>query len=308
MSFTRKVIIGVIISLFIGFGLFYVLNSSKKTTIEKVKDSIIALDSLHHSMDEPSPGEWLSAVKESGQTFEQYVNNKPNKKTKNRNKLYIRPIGNFSIAEKAVIQLSSKYLEKFYNTPVEILDSISTIMIPKESKRIHQNNNQASAKYILDSILSPNIPSDAAAYIAFTKIDLYNNPKKNFVFGLASLKNRVGAYSLARFGDLENSPAEDQKYLLRTLKVASHELGHIFSIKHCTAYRCIMNGSNSMTESDSKPVYLCPIDVMKISWNMDIPRIERFEQLETFWEENGFTQTAAFYRKSAALIDSFENK
>jgi archaemetzincin len=308
MSFTPKVIIGVIISLFIGFGLFYVLNSSEKTTIEKVKDSIIALDSLHHPMDEPYPGEWLSAVKESGQTFEQYVNNKPNKKTKNRNKLYIRPIGNFSIAEKAVIQLSSKYLEKFYNTPVEILDSISTIMIPKESKRIHQNNNQASAKYILDSILSPNIPSDAAAYIAFTKIDLYNNPKKNFVFGLGSLKNRVGAYSLARFGDLENSPAEDQKYLLRTLKVASHELGHVFSIKHCTAYRCIMNGSNSMTESDSKPVYLCPIDVMKISWNMDIPRIERFEQLETFWEENGFTQTAAFYRKSAALIDSFENK
>ena len=308
MSFTRKVIIGVIISLFIGFGLFYVLNSSEKTTIEKVKDSIIALDSLHHPMDEPSPGEWLSAVKETGQTFEQYVNNKPNKKTKNRNKLYIRPIGNFSIAEKAVIQLSSKYLEKFYNTPVEILDSISTIMIPKESKRIHQNNNQASAKYILDSILSPNIPSDAAAYIAFTKIDLYNNPKKNFVFGLGSLKNRVGVYSLARFGDLENSHAEDQKYLLRTLKVASHELGHIFSIKHCTAYRCIMNGSNSMTESDSKPVYLCPIDVMKISWNMDIPRIERFEQLETFWEENGFTQTAAFYRKSAALIDSFENK
>ena len=296
MSFTPKVIIGVIISLFIGFGLFYVLNSSEKTTIEKVKDS------LHHPMDEPYPGEWLSAVKESGQTFEQYVNNKPNKKTKNRNKLYIRPIGNFSIAEKAVIQLSSKYLEKFYNTPVEILDSISTIMIPKESKRIHQNNNQASAKYILDSILSPNIPSDAAAYIAFTKIDLYNNPKKNFVFGLGSLKNRVGAYSLARFGDLENSPAEDQKYLLRTLKVASHELGHIFSIKHCTAYRCIMNGSNSMTESDSKPVYLCPIDVMKISWNMDIPRIKDLNNWRLFGKKTDLLKLLHFTVKVQLLL------
>src|SRR3712207_7363776 len=38
--------------------------------------------------------------------------------------------------------------------------------------------------------------------------------------------------------------------LLRTLKIAAHETGHMFSVRHCTKYECVMNGSNHLGETD----------------------------------------------------------
>ncbi|TMM59316.1 hypothetical protein FEE95_07750 [Maribacter algarum] len=262
------------------------------------------IESLHQPLKKALPGEWLSIVKEPGQTFEQYSNSNPNGKTKNRNKIYIRPIGNFSYTEKKVLKSTSEYLENFYELPVEILDSISIALIPKTSFRIHQGNRQTSAKYILNNLLASNIPNDAAAYIAFTKIDLYNEAKKNFVLGLGNLVNRSGVYSMARFGNPDNSDLAYKMFVSRTFKIASHELGHIFGVKHCIDYRCIMNGSNSLIESDSKPVYFCPIDLKKVCWNLKIDPAERFMKLKTFWSKNRFEENSNFYHKSEILINS----
>ena len=38
--------------------------------------------------------------------------------------------------------------------------------------------------------------------------------------------------------------------VLRSLKVLSHEAGHMFSLHHCTRFECLMNGSNSLDEMD----------------------------------------------------------
>ena len=43
-----------------------------------------------------------------------------------------------------------------------------------------------------------------------------------------------------------------------------HEIGHLFHIKHCIWFECMMNGSNSMEESDDKPMHFCPICQHKI--------------------------------------------
>ena len=265
--------------------------------------STITQDSLYPKMGTPKPHEWLSITKELGQTYKEYINSNPNKKTAHRNKLYIRPIGDFTDTEIDVLHLTSEYLSKFYNIPVEILAPISINTIPKTSQRTHQNISQASGKYILNDVLAKDIPDDAIAYMGFTKIDLYNDPKNNFVFGLGNLKKRVGVYSLARYGNPDKNEASYKKFVLRTLKVASHELGHIFSVKHCIEYKCIMNGSNSITESDLKPVYLCPIDLKKIRWNRDFENINRFKTLEDFWSQNGFNKNADFYKKSISFFE-----
>ena len=33
----------------------------------------------------------------------------------------------------------------------------------------------------------------------------------------------------------------------------THEIGHMFGIKHCVHFNCLMNGSNHEEENDSKP-------------------------------------------------------
>lgn len=265
-----------------------------------------SLGSLNSFMAPALPGEWLSVHDEPGQTFNQYQEVSPVGKSDNRFKLYIQPIGDFSQTEKAIVILTADYLGRFYNIHVEILDSISTNLIPDSLHRINLDYHQINAKYILYNVLKPQLPDDAVAYIAFTNLDLYPSPDMNFVFGLGSLKNRVGVYSLARFGNPSESKESYQKCLLRTLKVASHELGHMFSVKHCVEYDCLMNGSNSMEESDSKPFHLCPIDLMKVCWNLEVDEIYRFEELAEFWEQNGFPENADFCNKSIELLKKDE--
>lgn len=261
------------------------------------------IDSLHSRLGKQLPNEWLGVTQESGQTFAEYKNSDPNGTTKERNVIYMRPIGHFTSTEMEILKSTSNYLSEFYEISVEILDSIPTDKIPKTSIRTHLSNRQVSAKYILNELLSPNIPKNAAAYVAWTKLDLYNDPKKNFVFGLGNLKNRTGVYSLARFGSPEGGQSNYQKFLVRTLKLASHEVAHIFGVKHCIEYECLMNGSNSLSESDSKPVYLCPVDVKKICWNLDINAGYRFNELQSFWLDNGFKEHSDFYDTSLSLLN-----
>ena len=47
-------------------------------------------------MPPPKPGDWLYVRKEKGQTFEQYKSACLNRKTKNRNTIYIQPLGSIA--------------------------------------------------------------------------------------------------------------------------------------------------------------------------------------------------------------------
>jgi archaemetzincin len=111
----------------------------------------------------------------------------------------------------------------------------------------------------------------------------------------------VGVWSLSRFGD----PAENEQAfrlaLLRTLKTGSHELGHMFSILHCTAYECDMCGSNSLAESDRRPLALCPECMAKVCWATQADPVERYRKLAAFCETQGLKAEAGRYRQ---LLDA----
>ena len=68
------------------------------------------------------------------------------------------------------------------------------------------------------------------AYLALTASDLWPGQGWNFVFGEASLRQRIGVWSIYRNGDPET---DFQLCLRRTLSTASHETGHILGMAHC---------------------------------------------------------------------------
>ncbi len=75
----------------------------------------------------------------------------------------------------------------------------------------------------------------------------------NFVFGQAELGGRFGAIYLPRlkpefYGERENRAL----FLLRTLKEASHEVGHLLGLNHCPTPGCVMNFSLSIWDVDRK--------------------------------------------------------
>jgi predicted Zn-dependent protease len=89
-------------------------------------------------------------------------------------------------------------------------------------------------------------------YRPLTASDLWPGKGWDFVFGQANLRKRVGVWSIYRNGDPAAGEAAYRLCLRRTLATATHETGHILTMKHCTAYACLMNGSNHQAERDSR--------------------------------------------------------
>jgi archaemetzincin len=67
---------------------------------------------------------------------------------------------------------------------------------------------------------------------------------------------------------------------------------------HCIAYECNMCGSNSLPESDRRPLWLCPECVCKVCWATGTDIVARYRSLAKFCKANGFEREQEFYEKS----------
>lgn len=130
-------------------------------------------------------------------------------------------------------------------------------------------------------MLYPQLPDDALGVMAITAQDLYPSPDWNYVFGQSSLKNRVSVTSMYRFQDQAPS-----RSLNRLLKVSTHEILHMLSIKHCTHAQCLMNGSNNLAETDRRPNRLCSQCLGKLAWNLQIEPQAKLESIAKFFQDH----------------------
>lgn len=134
------------------------------------------------------------------------------------------------------------------------------------------------------------LPKDAYCLIAVTMTDLYPRDDWNFVFGQASITGRHGVFSFARYhpefyGEEQNLDRGQVRDIMhrRSCRVSAHEIGHMFGIRHCIYYNCLMNGSNSMEESDTRSPFLCPICLRKLQHNISFDELARYKQLLNFY-------------------------
>jgi archaemetzincin len=80
----------------------------------------------------------------------------------------------------------------------------------------------------------------------------------------------------------------------RCCRVIAHEIGHMAGIDHCVYFRCLMNGSSSLAESDRRPLHLCPVDLRKLQWLIGFEFAERYTRLQKFWRAAGDDDEAAW--------------
>lgn len=267
--------------------------------VEKLTLAMDKLRPLHTRLAAPEPGEWLYHHPEPGQTFREYLAIDPCTSRGARDTIYVQPLGDFTPTQREIITLTADYMQLFFNVPVKILENLPLDIIPVEARRVHPSwgDRQVYAPYVLDRVLKPRLPEDAVAYIAFTTSDLYPDPTWNFVFGLASLREHVGVWSIYRFGNPAESGEEFKRVLLRTMKLGTHETGHMFSMMHCKAYECNMCGSNSLPESDRRPPWLCPECMAKVCWSTGTDPVKRFRALGDFCKKVGLAREQQFYEK-----------
>ena len=235
------------------------------------------------------PHDWLANHAERGQTFDQFVASSPNLPRGKRRVIYLQPIGDFKGASAPAREDLVSYVEAYFGLPVRLMEGTDVDALGASSRVNADTKRRQIVTGDVLRWLRGRLPDDAYCLIGLTMEDLYPGPDWNFVFGQASLRGRVGVYSFVRYDPAfygeETGPGTPDLVLRRSLKVMVHELGHMFGIEHCVHNLCVMNGSNHLSESDSRPLHLCPVCLRKVLHSVGTKPDTRYESLLRYYAE-----------------------
>ena len=247
-------------------------------------------------MGKPEPADWLTVKPEPGQTYSQFVHSHPNFPDELRRTIYLQPLEEFSTGGPNLSQLKA-FTEAFFSMPVQVLP----VLPAKAGKFTARFNGLTRKPQLLTgdilTVLKQHLPKDAYCLLGITMRDLYPGPAWNYVFGEAYLQDRVGIYSLIRYDPQfwgEDKPDRTTIILRRSCNVLAHETGHMFGIEHCIYFHCVMNGSNSLPETDSAPLHLCPVDLRKLYASVKFDPVARYAHLRDFCHNTGLKDEAAW--------------
>ncbi|MCB2406642.1 archaemetzincin [Hymenobacter lucidus] len=231
----------------------------------------------------PQPGEWLYEHQEPGQNVAAYQQLHPVRPGSVVHTIYLQPVGRFSVLQRQALAATREYLRIFYQQPVVLLPTVADTLVPPTARRRQGGHEQLLAPYLLDNYLKAHRPSAGLALMAISAKDLYPKPEWNYVFGLASYPDRVGVTSIYRLQDQTLTTKNYARSLARLIAISSHEIGHMFSLHHCTYAHCVMNGTNSLSETDATPNRLCSECQMKLHWNFQYDNTRRLQDLAAFF-------------------------
>lgn len=271
---------------------------------DTVLELIEVIRPLHEVKRPNQPGDWLERFPESGQTFRQYVQLRDNHPLiAESSGIDIQPLGEFDETQLRIVERTAEFMGHFFGVPVHQLPAESLREIPEASRRMRQGTEQVLSTWLMSDVLKPRRRPEAMATIGLVTCDLWPGDL-NWVFGQASISDRVGVWSLHRNGDPGESDAAFRLCLRRTLKTAVHETGHMLGIPHCAAYECCLNGSRSREESDRQPLEFCPECQAKIWWTCGAEPAARCRSLLAFCRGEGLDPEAEFFRREYEAINS----
>jgi archaemetzincin len=256
----------------------------------------------------PEPDDWMASHHERYEGFPAYVQKGPARPTPARRVIVLQPLGPFAADEWPDLETLREYLSIFFQVEARVAPPLP---LPTRGMRRRGSSvfayDQYRADVVIDEVLKPRLPADAICYLGVTMADLFPAPTWNYVFGWASLDERVGAYSLDRFRPrYDGEPdtlATRRRTLRRQLKALAHEAGHMFSLPHCTFYECVMNGADTVEELDRHVVWPCPLCLRKLQWNLGFDVRKREEALRAFYERHDLGDEVDWLDRRLAHLD-----
>lgn len=270
----------------------------------------------------PEPGEWLESQldKTPDQSFETFAASRPNVPDRGRRTIYLQPLCDVAELQQAPFPegpwpswaVLEQVVRVFY-APLQVVALPAVPMSslrPKPQSRKNDYGSQYNARQVLDALKQLSVPKDAYCTLAVTMLDLYPRDDWNFVYGLASLSERVGVFSFIRHTpDQQKPPAVREGEMLHdSMKTMLHEIGHMFGLKHCTFFNCLMRGNNGKgIEHQPNYLHLCPVCLRKLhsSTGFDVPEhyaglLRNFEPYEA--TAAGFQRDCEFLRRRLAAL------
>jgi archaemetzincin len=259
-------------------------------------DALGAIEDAPQPLPAPGAHDWLAIHEERGQTFDDFVRSAVRPHASERT-IYIQPVDTEGSLSDTCLSTLAAFAGAFFQLAVRVQPPL---VLERSSLLSRAAPDAGTPQVYAGDILArlyAGKPADAFCVLGITAHDLFPHPIVSFAFGEASAACRVGVVSVARYGPpfCEDAPGRERGEMLkRCSRVIAHEIGHIAGLAHCVYFRCLMNGSSSLAESDRRPLHLCPIDLRKLQWLVGFDVAERYASLHGFWRAAGEDPEAAW--------------
>lgn len=150
---------------------------------------------------------------------------------------------------------------------------------------------------------------DTFCVLGITNEDLYPDENDNFVFGEANMEDACGVFSFRRFqADFPGNDFKDQNMIESACYIMAHEITHMFGLRHCIYYECLMNGTMSARESHQKlNNTLCPACLKKLKINLKFDTRTWFQNMYQVSKQLEFSKEASVYDKILKFLDTCPN-
>jgi archaemetzincin len=225
----------------------------------------------------PDIGDWLMYNKEYGQTHQNFMRSEVIP-VFDKDVIYLAPItyGDDDLNQGFINALVIMCQSYFHGMKVKLLPKKLDIRGTGCEIRVINSRIQINVNDVI-RLLTSELPPDAYCLLGFTEKDLIKGNKKrtgSFIYG--NTNSRVSVFSFTRYDPLYHlNPTKDEreqeklmKYyfilLKRICKVTVNEVIHLFGLKNCIYFQCIMNGYNTMEEFDNIPLEMCPVCLRKV--------------------------------------------
>lgn len=147
----------------------------------------------------------------------------------------------------------------------KILNSIKTLVEEKfgisasisccSSSVISTAFNESRSQYLGSKVIEILEGKFGGKILGVLNCDVYESGL-NFIFGESQILGNVAIVSLFRLNPRFYGEENEELYLERIRKEVTHELGHLFGLKHCSS-KCVMQFSNSIFKVDEKSENFC---------------------------------------------------
>ncbi|XP_021082784.1 archaemetzincin-2 isoform X2 [Mesocricetus auratus] len=238
-----------------------------------------------------SKSDWITSHPEDPQDFEQFFTDHNRKAPcPEKHIIYMQSIGslgNTRVISEEYIKWLKGYCEAFfYGLTVKFLEPVS-VSATKCSFRVneHTQNLQIHAGVGIFS------------FARYGK-DFYSSRYE----GKVKKAQRTSSSDYSIFDNYYN-PEVTSILLRRSCKTLTHEIGHIFGLRHCQWLACLMQGSNHLEESDRRPLHLCPICLRKLQCAIGFSIVERYKALLRWIDDESNDTSGAAPKNSSDQVN-----
>ena len=272
------------------------LNKLRKSITRKNRENALSYEQTIENLIRPAFQKCTRQFRENEDpSFEEYIKRRPAQPNESRKYFYIQKLGQFSPAQLQAIEQLIEYIETLYGLEVRVIEDIQESMLINDAIVQKKDGVYLESEYILHHLIADFVPKMAMALICITSYPLFSNDDGGHIMGHALLKYRAALWTMHPF-DFEGNKDQSSRDLESLLKLAAHEIGHVFSLRHCEQYECMM-GIVDYYYLESYPATYCPTCLAKLFWNLDIDEFDWLQKQYQYWLKIGHSKNSQLYKR-----------